>query len=813
MELRERSAETARHFVDVQREEFKRLGVRGDWDHPYLTMDRQYEATVLQIFRRFVERECVYRGLKPVHWCPECETALADAELEYAEHVSLSVYVRFPVVSLPEDAFGTLPKGTVSVAVWTTTPWTLPADVAVAVHPELDYLLVKAPDEHLIVAKGLLEQTMAAIGVGEYEIVASANGTALEGGRLRHPFERREVPVVLAQYVTLEQGTGAVHTAPGHGREDFETGQRYGLPTLQPLDQRGVFTHEGGKFAGLFHAKADPEIVKELERLGNLLASGDYRHSYPHCWRCDSPVIFRATHQWFVDLTGFTEEALAAVEHVTWVPPWGEARIRGMIEDRPDWCISRQRTWGIPIPTLYCDECGHALLSLDVIDRAVELVREGGAAAWYTTPIEALMPEGTTCPECGGSRFRREQDIFDVWFESGSSHAAVLKTRPELRWPADLYLEGHDQYRGWFQVSLWNGLIGQGGRPYNTVLTTGFVLDAEGRKMSKRLGNAIDPQDVVRDFGAEILRLWVSYVDFKEDMPTGEDIFGQVVDGYRRLRNTLRFMLANLYDFDPGADSLPRAEMREVDRWILQEAERLVARLGGAYEEFEFHHVYYRVHEFCAVELSQIYLDLLKDRLYTYPPKSAERRSAQTALFLLAKALSTVLMPILSHTTEEIWQRLPDWDGKEASIQLSGWPQLAEWRDETLGQRWRGWVVPYFEQADRALEAARQAGRIRQPLDAELAVYCSPDRWEKLLGALGEDDLAAANGVSAVSYGGSAEAAPEGAYEADLGEPFGILVQPLEEERCERCWRRQATVGADPGHPGLCARCVEYLQP
>jgi isoleucyl-tRNA synthetase len=814
MELRERSAETARHFVDVQREQFKRLGVRGDWDHPYLTMDPQYEASVLGIFRRFVERECVYRGLKPVHWCPECETALADAELEYAEKTSLSVYVRFPVVSLPEGSFPALPKeGRVSVAVWTTTPWTLPADVAVAVHPELDYLLVKTPAEHLILARGLLEQTMAAIEVGDYEVVGSVTGTALEGGRLRHPFEDREVPIVLAPYVTLEQGTGAVHTAPGHGREDFETGQRYGLPTLQPLDQRGVFTSDAGRFAGLFHAKADPEIVKELDRLGNLLSSSDYRHSYPHCWRCDSPVIFRATRQWFVDLTEFTEEALAEVAQVRWVPPWGEARIRGMMEDRPDWCISRQRTWGIPIPTLYCDDCGRELLSLEVIDRAIELVRGGGSAAWYTAPIGELMPKGTSCAGCGGTRFRREQDILDVWFESGSSHAAVLKTRPELRWPADLYLEGHDQYRGWFQASLWTGLMGAGGRPYNTVLTTGFVLDAEGRKMSKRLGNAIDPQDVVRDFGAEILRLWVSYVDFKEDMPTGKDIFSQVVDGYRRLRNTLRFMLANLYDFDPGVDPAVSAEMLEVDRWILHVTERLLARLTAAYEEFEFHQVYYRVHEFCAVELSQIYLDLLKDRLYTYPPKSPERRSAQTALFLLTTALAKALTPILSHTTEEVWQHLPDWDGKETSIQLALWPDLAEWRDDALGERWSRWVVPYFEQADRALEVSRQAGRIRQPLDAELALYCTEERWQGLFGALGEDDLAAANGVSRVSYGGPVEEAPEGAYEAELGEPLRILVRPTEDEKCERCWRRQPTVGADPGHPGLCARCVEYLQP
>jgi len=812
MELRERSAETARHFIDVQRKQFRRLGVRGDWDHPYLTMDPEYEASVLEIFRRFVEKKCVYRGLKPVHWCPECETALADAELEYAEHVSPSVYIRFPVVSLPPGSFEEVPKvGAISCAVWTTTPWTLPADAAMAVHPYLEYVLVRTAGEHLVVARGLLKATMAGIGVEEYEIVGAAKGETLEGGRLKHPFEDREVPVVLAEYVTLEQGTGCVHTAPGHGREDFETGQKYGLPTLQPLDERGVFTAEGGKLAGLSHTDADPKIVEELDRCGTLLKSADYSHSYPHCWRCDSPVIFRATKQWFVVLTDFTEQALDEVDQVKWVPHWGLPRIRGMMEDRPDWCISRQRAWGIPIPTLYCEDCGRELLSVEVIGQAVELVREGGSAAWYTTPIEELVPEGTTCEQCGGGRFRREQDIFDVWFESGSSHAAVLKTRAELRWPADLYLEGHDQYRGWFQLSLWNGVIGQGGRPYETVLTTGFVLDADGRKMSKRLGNAIDPQDVVRDLGAEILRLWVSYVDFKEDMPTGRGIFDQVVDGYRRLRNTLRFMLANLSDFDPGRDGVPREEMREVDRWILHEMQTLLERLTRAYDEFEFHQVYYRVHEFCAVELSQIYLDLLKDRLYTYPPKSGDRRSAQTALWVLATTLAKVLAPILSHTSEEVWQHLPAWEEKERTVQLAHWPDLTEWLDTALGERWEQFIVPYFEQADQAVEQLRQKGVIRQPMEAELTLYCTEARWRMLVEALGEDDLAAGNGLSRVSYGGPVEAAPEGACEAEIGEPMRMAGRRLEEGKCERCWRRQPSVGGNEQHPGLCARCVEYL--
>jgi isoleucyl-tRNA synthetase len=812
MVLRARSAETARHYVGIQRGQFQRLGVRGDWSHPYLTMDREYEAAVLEVFRGFVEKKCVYRGLKPVHWCPECETALADAELEYKQTTSLSVYVRFPVISLPDGALEGMPAvGPVSFAVWTTTPWTLPANAAVAVHPQLEYVLVKTPEEHFVMARGLLEATLERVGIEQYEVVSATTGAALEGGTLKHPFAAREVPVVLADYVTLDQGTGCVHTAPGHGREDFDTGQRCGLPTLQPLDARGVFTDEGGQFAGLSHADADPKIVEELGRQGTLIHAGEYPHQYPHCWRCGSPVIFRATKQWFVDLKPFTAEALAAVDNVTWVPPWGLPRIRTMIEERPDWCVSRQRTWGIPIPALYCEDCGHELLTSQVVDRAIELVREKGADSWFTAAIEELAPEGTACRQCGSERFQRGSDIFDVWFESGSSHVAVLKRRDGFRWPADLYLEGHDQYRGWFQLSLWNGVISQGGSPYRTVLTHGFVLDADGRKMSKSLGNVIDPQDVVRELGAEILRLWVSYVDFKEDMPTGEDIFHQVVDGYRRLRNTLRFMLGNLSGFDPGRDALPRDQMREVDRWILHRLAGLVDRLTQAYEAFEFHQVYYRVHEFCAVELSQIYLDLLKDRLYTFPSTSQARRSAQTALWVLVTSLAKVLSPILSHTMEEVWQHLPGYEGREQTIQVSEWPDLAEWRDDELGERWERDIVPYFEEADLAVEQLRQRGVVRQPMEAELALYCPEERWAALVGALGEDDLAAANGVSRVSYGGPVEDAPADASAGRSPQAPRIAGRSADAPKCERCWRRQESVGDCLDHPGLCARCVEYV--
>ncbi len=811
VELRARCKETALHYMNVQREQFRRLGVRGDWEHPYLTLEPSYEAAVIETFGKFVEKGCVTRGLMPVHWCPECETALADAELEYKEHTSLSVYIRFPVVSLPEGALPEVPRvGAVSFAVWTTTPWTLPANLAIALHPELEYVLVKTGDEHLILAQGLLEQVMAKLEIADYEVVGRVVGAALEGGKARHPFLDRVVPVVLADYVTLEQGTGCVHTAPGHGREDFLTGRKYGLGVIQPLDERGVFTDEGGKFAGLSHAAADPKVVEELREHGALLKAEHYSHQYPHCWRCESPIVFRATKQWFVDLKPFTDQALAEVDNITWVPPWGRQRIRGMIEQRPDWCISRQRLWGIPIPALYCADCGHELLHPEVIARARDLIAEQGSDAWHTAPIEALVPEGVKCAQCGSARFEREQNIFDVWFESGSSHAAVLKTRPGLRWPADLYLEGHDQYRGWFQLSLWNALIAHGAAPYRTVLTTGFVLDENGRKMSKRLGNAIDPQDVVKELGAEILRLWVSYVDFKEDMPTGHGIFDQVVDGYRRLRNTLRFMLANLYDFDPAADLLSAQEMREVDRWILHRLSRLVDRLTRSYDEFEFHQVYYRMHEFCAVDLSQVYLDLLKDRLYTYPPKSPARRSAQTALWVLATTLAKMLSPILSHTAEEVWQHLPEWPDKELTIQMADWPDVEAWRDDDLGRRWEEQIEPYFPVADLAVERLRQEGVVKDRVEAELVVYASRERWDVLVAALGEDDLAAANGVSRVTYGGDLPQAPAEAVGSEES-PFRISGRRAGGRKCLRCWRWQETVGESPDHPDLCGRCVEYL--
>jgi isoleucyl-tRNA synthetase len=796
LELRRKCAETALRFVDVQREQFLRLGVRGDWEHPYLTMNPSYEAVVLDIFAEMVKKGLVYRGLKPVHWCPSCETALAEAEIEYSSHASPSIYVRFPLLRLPEGVFPEAAQRPTGIMIWTTTPWTLPANVAVALHPDFEYALVRSGEAQFILAKGLLDQTREALNLQDVEILSSAAGKELEGGICRHPFVEREVPLVLADYVTQEQGTGCVHTAPGHGLEDFETGQKYNLPTIQPLDSRGVFGPEGGKFEGLFCSDADAKILEELRERGALLAAGRLDHSYPHCWRCKQPVIFRATKQWFVAVGRLGGEALKAVSETKWVPRWGGERIQNLMEVRPDWCISRQRTWGIPIPTFYCTKCDRELLRADVVAHVRDLVAENGSNIWFEREAADLLPAGTRCDKCGGTEFAKEQDIFDVWFESGSSHAAVLETRSELRWPSDLYLEGTDQFRGWFQMSLWNSLAGRNGKPYGAVLCHGFFLDETGGKMSKSLGNIISPVDISERHGADLLRLWVSYVDFKSDMPMSENIFSQVEEGYRRLRNTLRFLLANLYDFNPTKNAVPLEQMEEIDRWILHRLSEAGERVSRAYEEFEFHRVYYTLHGFCAVDLSQVYLDSRKDCLYTFAAENPARRSTQTALYHLAHMLVRFLAPILSHTCEEAWRQLAEKEPLPRSVQLAEWPDFGRWKSEALGEKWNR-LLAVRERVSQALEQAKAGGLIRQPLEARVVLSPAAEERE-LLESVGEEGLAAFFVVSQVSIG-----------EAGNGE---ARVERAEGEKCARCWLRLPSVGKSAAHPALCHRCLEQME-
>ena len=796
LELRKKCAETARHFVQVQTEQFRRLGIRGDWEHPYLTMDPVYETVALDIFAEMVKRGLVYRGLKPVHWCPSCETALAEAEIEYADHSSPSIYVQFAAIKLPEGIFPQAKDRPTSVIIWTTTPWTLPANVAIALHPEFEYVLIKTDEQQFILAKELLAQTAEAIGWKDFEILDSAVGKQLEGGLCRHPFVEREAPLVLAGYVTLEQGTGCVHTAPGHGAEDYETGLKYNLPAIQPLDSRGIFGPEGGKFAGLFCFDADARILEELRNRGALPAEGKLSHSYPHCWRCKKPEIYRATKHWFIAVGKLSDEAAAAVKEVKWMPEWGKERMLSLMEQRPDWCISRQRTWGIPIPAFYCRGCGTELLTVEVVQHVRDLVAKAGSNVWFEKEAAELLPPEVKCSQCGGKDFAKEQDIFDVWFESGSSHAAVLETRPELRWPSDLYLEGTDQFRGWFQMSLWNGLAGRGGKPYRNVLCHGFFLDETGGKMSKSLGNIVSPVAISSRHGADLLRLWVSYVDFQSDMPMSENIFGQVGEGYRRLRNTFRFMLANLYDFDPTKDLVKREEMEEIDRWVLHRLAEVVKRVTQAYEDFEFHRVYYSLHSLCAVDLSQVYLDSRKDCLYTFSADHRSRRSAQTALYHLVHALVRLMAPILTHTSEEIWQQLAKKEDLPASVQLAEWREWSDWLDEGLAEKWDR-LMQIREKVSRKLEEAKSAGLIRQPLEAKVVLNCAGQDRE-LINSLGEEGLAAFFVVSQVAIG-------------DKGE-LEVRVEAAEGQKCVRCWLRLSSVGHTSSHPELCHRCVEAVK-
>ncbi|PRR70174.1 isoleucine--tRNA ligase [Neomoorella humiferrea] len=805
VEFRNRCRDYALKYVNIQREEFKRLGVRGDWDNPYLTLDPEYEAVQIGVFGEMAKKGYIYKGLKPVYWCTDCETALAEAEVEYGEKRSPSIYVKFPVTDARE-LFD--PEGTF-IVIWTTTPWTLPANVAIALHPEYKYVLVQAGEERYLMAEELYRQVFELLGIKDYRVVAAFTGTELEGVVCRNPLMERDSLVILGEHVTLEQGTGCVHTAPGHGLEDYEVGLRYSLPILSPLDDRGYFTREGGQFAGLFIEDANKAVVKELEARGALLNFSFIKHQYPHCWRCKHPVIFRATEQWFASIDGFRRQALEAIKSVKWIPSWGEDRIYNMVAERSDWCISRQRTWGVPIPIFYCNDCGKEIINDATISHLQRLFREHGSNVWFARKAEELVPEGLKCPACGGRSFRKETDIMDVWFDSGSSHAAVLATRPELGWPADLYLEGSDQHRGWFNSSLSTAVATRGRAPYRQVLTHGFLVDEEGRKMSKSLGNGIDPADVIKEKGADVLRLWVASADYRRDVAASPRIMQQLTEAYRKIRNTCRFLLANLYDFDPGKDGIAREEMLEIDRWIMDKLQRLVMKVTRAYEDYEFHVVYHAIHNFCAVDLSAVYLDIIKDRLYTWPAASRGRRSAQTVLYATINVLVRLLTPILAFTTEEIWRYLPETPGKPISVQLAEWPRVQEeYLDDDLKERWDK-ILEVRDVVTRALERARQEQDLGNSLNA--AVHLFPDTALYSFLQSMEEDLATIFIVSQAVLHAPAEEAPAAAFVAEEMPGLKVVVEKAPGDKCERCWMVSPTVGRDEDHPTLCARCAAVL--
>lgn len=804
MEVRRRCRDYALNFVERQSRQFQRLGVLGDFAHPYLTLDPAYEAVNISVFSRLHRKGLIYRGRKPIHWCPRCVTALAEAEIEYAEKSSPSIYVKFPVIESPV-AF---PEGLseVSLVIWTTTPWTLPANVAIALHPQMDYVLVEKGGKGLVVGEPLLERALEEMGVEEHRRLASWRGGELAGTLTRHPWEERPSRVVTAEYVTFEQGTGAVHIAPGHGYEDYQVGLENELPMPMPVDDLGRFTEEAPLFRGLFIEEANPRILEDLNRRGLLLGSREVTHPYPHCWRCKRPVIFRATPQWFIAVDrpyeedgGLRERSLRSLDQVEWIPGWNRRRMQGMLEVRPDWCISRQRAWGVPIPVFYCRDCGAEMMDDRTLDAVEETIRQEGSDAWFLKEPEEILGEGAACPACGSRGIRKGEDILDVWFESGVSHEAVLRTREGLDWPCDMYLEGSDQHRGWFQTSLLTAVGVEGRPPYRQVLTHGFVVDGEGRKMSKSLGNVISPLDICESLGADVLRLWVASSDYTVDIPASQEIFDRLVEAYRRIRNTVRFLLGNLYDFPrPPAGPLDPTELEEMDRWVLSRWTALLERINRAYESFLFHQVFHSLHNFCAVDLSSLYLDARKDCLYTFGASSPERRSAQAAMYELLRGLLRAMAPILSHTAEEAWRNLRS-ESEPESVFLLDWPLPEErWRDRALEEEWEE-LLRVRDKVTRRIEELRAAREMGTSLEAQVVLRVNGDArevWEKRLGLLPTLFI-----VSSVVL-----------EDGEGLEDVEVEVRKAPGTKCARCWNVRESVGEDPEHPLICDRCVRALR-
>ncbi|MCZ6829974.1 MAG: isoleucine--tRNA ligase [Gammaproteobacteria bacterium] len=806
-EFRNKCREYARRQVDIQREGFQRMGVLGDWDKPYLTMDYEFEANIIRALGQMVDRGHLHKGFKPVHWCMDCGSALAEAEVEYQDKSSPAIDVAYAVVDVTAlltafpDATGIPAR--VAIPIWTTTPWTLPASLAVSLHPELDYCLVVAGDQGLVLAAELVDAVCARIGWSDFSIAARCKGAALEGLSLQHPFYPRQVPVILGKHVTTETGTGAVHTAPGHGQDDFVVGQQYGLEVLNPVGGNGVFLPETELFAGQHIFKANAAIVQLLQERGALLYAESYRHSYPHCWRHKSPIIFRATPQWFVSMeqAGLLPQAMAAVQEVEWIPDWGQARIESMLQGRPDWCISRQRTWGVPMALFIHKETGELHPETPrLIEEVACRVEKEGIDAWFELDAESLLGEAA-------AQYDKVMDTLDVWFDSGVTHACVLRKREELEFPADLYLEGSDQHRGWFQSSLLTAVGSNGVAPYKTALTHGFTVDGEGRKMSKSIGNVVAVKQVMNDLGADILRLWVASTDYRAELAVSDENFKRTADAYRRIRNTARFLISNLSDFEPRRDSVPPDALLALDAWAIDRAALLQTEICTAYEQYQFHLICQKLHNFCVNDMGGFYLDIIKDRQYTTRADSRARRSSQTALYHIAEALVRWVAPILSYTAEEIWENLP---GERAeSVFLVEWytglEQLSQ--AQPLDRDYWQALIGVRDAVNRELENQRSAGVLRGGLEAEVVLYCSAELVE-LLVALG-DELRFVM-ITSVARVAEFAQAPAGAATTDL-DGLKIEVSVSAAEKCERCWHRREDVGAVADYPGLCGRCVENI--
>jgi isoleucyl-tRNA synthetase len=802
-EFRRECRKYAAKFVEVQREEFERLGGLGDWVAPYLTMNYGYQAAIVRALGKFVAQNLVYKGKKPVHWCLHCRTALAEAEVEYDDHTSPSVYVEFPLEADSAPALAArvpeLAGRSVSVLIWTTTPWTLPSNLAVAFNPDFIYGAYAVGDTTVILAEGLAERVAAATGRTLGQPVATFPGKRLEGIVFRHPLYERDSIAVHGEYVTLEQGTGAVHTAPGHGVDDYHTGLRYGLEVYAPVGPGGHFLDEVELFAGLRVFDANPVIIDALRERGRLWKHENYDHSYPHCWRCHHPVIFLATSQWFIAMEKqrLRQRALMEIDQVTWIPAWGRDRIYNMIAFRPDWCISRQRTWGVPIPAMACTGCQTPVLTTGLTERAADVFERYGADAWYERPIEEFLPEGLACASCGGTTFERESNILDVWFDSGSSHEAVLPPHTDLEWPADLYLEGSDQHRGWFHSSLLIGIATRGKAPFRDVLTHGFVVDEKGRKMSKSVGNTVAPQDVIGKSGAEVLRLWVSMVDYGEEVRIGPEVLARTIEAYRKIRNTIRILAANLYDFDPARDAVPLDRMEEIDRYILARFADTAQKVAPAYERYQFQTIFQAINQLVTVDLSAFYVDVTKDRMYTYGAASRARRSGQTAMYLLLDGVTRLMAPILPFTADEMWRHIPG--PRAESVHLELFPKADAYASKETLDRWAR-LLAVRDTVNAALEAQRQAKVIGNALGARVTLTASGP-VAALLNQHAQD-LATLFIVSELVLVAGAAEGPNA---------LTVTVEKAPGVKCERCWRFVPAVATDDAHAGLCERCVDAL--
>ena len=787
-------------FVEKQTEGFKRLGVLGDWENPYITLKPEYEARQIGVFGKMYQQGYIYKGLKPVYWCTDCETALAEAEIEYKDCDTTSIYVKFKV----EDSKGKFDCKDTYMVIWTTTPWTLPGNVGITVGGEYEYSIVNTGKEKLIMATALVEEVMKYANIENYTTVQTLQGADLEGVLCKHPFLDRTSRVVLGSddtiVVELDTGTGAVHTAPGYGKEDYLCGIKNGLDIVVCVDGKGYQTEAAGPFAGLYYEKSNEAIITWLEENHYLLHKEKINHSYPHCWRCKNPIIFRATDQWFASVDKFRDKTIEEIKKVHWVPAWGEDRITSMVEDRADWCISRQRTWGVPIPMFYCEECGKEYITDESIKKIQAIFREKGSNSWFDLTPEELMPEGATCPECGHTKFKKETDIMDVWFDSGTSHQGVLVERG-LPYPADLYLEGADQYRGWFQASILTSVAVNGISPYKEVLTHGWTVDGEGRKMSKSLGNGISPQEIIKEYGADILRLWVLASDYKTDVSLSKEILKQISESYRKMRNTARYILGNIADYNPE-EVVEYKDLLEIDKWALLRLNKMVKECTESYDKYDFHAAYHAINQFCVTDMSNFYLDIIKDRLYTYKANSKERRAAQYTMYQILSALVRILAPMTCFTAEEIWKYMPHTKTENTeSVMLDFYPEVnKEWDNPELAEKCER-VMYYKELVAKKLEEARTEKVIGHSLNAKVTLYAKPEEYAFL-----EENKEILMTVFIIS---DLQIEKDNRKE---GDKVGVKVEMAEGEKCERCWMYSTTVGEDKENPTICHRCSQNLK-